>query len=116
MCDSPCQTGPTSCRSNQRAGDDPSCPAALEGVLDNRHTCVALTGSELTQNVLKKASRNNNAGHTSVHASDAAQWDIAIAVAPGRHVTVFTAWGLAICVAAILIVAAIAVSIWLLWN
>ena len=44
----------------------------------------------------------------------AARWDFAIAVAPGRHVTVLTPGGLAILVAVMLLAGTIAVTIWLL--
>lgn len=64
--------------------------------------------------MLKRASRKSDAGNTSAHASNPSKWDIAIAVRPGLHVTVFTSGMLLVLVAAMLIVAALVAVIWFL--
>ena len=61
--------------------------------------------------MLKRASRKGDAGNASANSS---KWDIAIAVRPGLHVTVFTSGLLLVLVAAMLIVAALVAVIWFL--
>jgi hypothetical protein len=64
--------------------------------------------------VLKKASHNNDAGNASAHASNAYQWDLAIAWGRGRHITVLTYGRMLVCVAIMLVAAAIVAAIWVL--
>jgi hypothetical protein len=62
-------------------------------------------------NVLTKASHDNDAGNANAHASNAYKWDLAIAWGWGRHIVVLTYARILVCVAIMLVVAAIVAAI-----